>query len=100
MQLIGDKTSQKNVLDLVFCNEADLISDIKVSPIKISDHFMIEISSKIPLCPQIAKHKEHKKTGVSKFMFEDHHWPLINNAIEECEVLKSVEREADLSSAH
>ena len=99
-QVVGVPTTDKNILDLVLINEEDMISDISVSPIKISDHYMIEIKSKLKI--EAVQGRKKEKVGLSKFCFEDKHWPAINLALERkrCDLISVFEGETDLCKAY
>ena len=100
IQLVGQSTSKKNILDLVFCNELDAVSDITVAPIEISDHYLLEIETKLPLQPKPFSPSRTQKVGVSKFVFEEHHWPKICSEILERDLLEIVAQEDSLEKAY
>ena len=79
-QLVGQKTSAKNILDLVLTTDPDLHQDILISPFEFSDHHLLQINTCISLTPENDQILSSKR-GISKFIFEDHHWNLVNERL-------------------
>ena len=78
-QLVGQKTSEKNILDLGLTNDPDLHQDILVSTLNISDHHLLQINTFIRLL-QHADKILPPKADISKFLFDDHLWVLVNES--------------------
>ena len=63
-------------------NEPELCSNITVSPTNLSDHHMVQVTSKIPLKGGLP-YVNREKIGVSKYVFEENNWPQVHAVIRE-----------------
>ena len=86
LQIIEEPTREKNTLDLVFTNEAEMVTMIEVNETNYSDHNIVELSTNYTTAENDNKEIENADDNILKninFRAKSVKWKKITEIIEE-----------------
>ena len=101
-QIVTEPTRLRNTIDLVFTNDPDLLSNLKVEKVSklLSDHNQItaDLIYNHPYQSQHVKNQNHDKLRVFNFWSEKAKWDELNNHLQNLQWDQKVNSETDVQS--
>merc|ERR1711874_918289 len=71
------KSGRRNILELIFTNNHELITSVQVEPSKITDHENIKCDTSYKLSVRGKEHVHDKGTNLSSYNYESANWKNI-----------------------
>ena len=75
------KSGRRNILDLIFTNNFELITSVQVQPSEITDHEYIKCETSFKLSTMTKEHVPESDTNLSTYNYESADWKNIKAAL-------------------